>query len=553
MDPVGLAAPPSRPWTSPPRSSARWLAWGCALALHLLSLPCSAAAQRAPSQQLPSQQRPSQHPPSQALPSNEEFELMLRYIVEDVGVPGIVLGALDADGRTRIVSYGSGGPDAPPPGPRSLFEIGSVTKTFTGTLLADMVARGEVALHDPVSTYLPDEVTVPSRGGRQITLLNLATHRSGLPRSERPPRTPDREDVEIDQGVEAMYAFLSAHELRREPGARYEYSNLGFGLLGHALARAAGRSLPDLVRERILDPLGMDRTGYVPTSEMAARMTPSSAPDDAASPNADARRGAGGLVSNAEDMLTYLAANVGRPETDLERAMRMAHRARMPTSDGGAEIGLAWRTHTVGERSIVSHSGRRGGHRAFVGFDPERRIGVVVLANSVAFTDIGDFGTSILMTPRPPPEWNADVDPARHREYAGEYRGDAGGSVHVRWEDEGWLTYQPSGNARTRLYPRSDSSFYMLRGPWTLTFRRDGAGEALEMHMAVDERAPAARGLERTVDKVGDESPPPRAVAAGNAWSSFTFPWRPVLGIVGGVVLALALLAIAGRLRNKLT
>lgn len=478
---------------------------------------------------------------------------MLRYVVEDVGVPGIVLGALEADGATRIVSYGTGGPDAPPLGPRSVFEIGSVTKTFTGTLLADMVARDEVALDDPVSMYLPVEVTVPSLGGRRITLLDLATHRSGLPRSGRNPRVADREGADTDQGVEAMYAFLSAHELRHEPGARYEYSNVGFGLLGHALARAAGRRLPDLVRKRILDPLGMDRTGYVPTSEMAARMTPSSASDDAASANADARRGAGGILSNAEDMLTYLEANVGPPETALERAMRMAHRARMPTSDRGAEIGLAWRTHTVGERSIVSHSGRRAGHRAFIAFDPERRIGVVLLANSVAFTDIGDFGTSILMTPRPPPEWNADVDPATHREYAGEYRGDSGGSVHVRWEDEGWLTYQPPGNARTRLHPRSDSSFYMLRGPWTLTFRRDEAGEVMEMHMAVDERASAARGFERTVDKVGDESPPPRAVAAGNVWSSFTFPWKPALGIVVAVLLALAVVALAGRLKSKLT
>lgn len=478
---------------------------------------------------------------------------MLRYSVEDVGVPGVVAGALDADGSVRVLAYGSGGADAPPLGPRSVFEIGSITKTFTGTLLADMVARGEVALDDPVAMYLPDDVTVPSRGGRRITLLDLATHRSGLPVWARNREASDPEETFADRGVEMMYEFLSRYELERDPGARYAYSNLGFGLLGHALARADGRSLPDLVRERILDPLGMDMTGYTPAGEMAEWMTLGHEPGDDVPIETDARRGAGGIFSNVRDMLTYLEANVGLPRTDLERAMRVAQRARTSMDREGMEVGLAWRTLTAGDRSIVWHTGRHAGYVAFAGFDPERRAGLVLLANTEAL-EIGRL--SVLMTPRPPPEWRgAPVDRSTLREYAGEYRGASGGSLYVRFEDEGWLTYQPRGNARTRLYPRSDSSFYMMRGPWTLTFRRDGAGEIVGVHMVIDERepTPSRRGVERTVDRVGAESPPPRAVAAGDVWSSFTMPWRPALAIVVGALLVLALMVLAGRIRRRLT
>src|SRR5918999_2232751 len=101
---------------------------------------------------------------AQHFPPDEDLKTMLRYLVEDGETPGIVLGILEADGSTRILWHGSAGKDAKRPlGPKSLFELGSITKVFTGTLLADMVDRGEVKLSDPVSKYLPSNVKVPSR------------------------------------------------------------------------------------------------------------------------------------------------------------------------------------------------------------------------------------------------------------------------------------------------------------------------------------------------------------------------------------------------------
>lgn len=142
-------------------------------------------------------------------PSNIELEQMLKFLVDDGETAGIILGILDADGSTRVVSYGSAGPEARPLGRRSIFGLGSINKTFTGALLAVMVSTGEVVLEDPVATYLPDSVRVPSRQHREITLLDLATHTSGLPSIPANYRPVDPENPWADYTVEHLYDFLS--------------------------------------------------------------------------------------------------------------------------------------------------------------------------------------------------------------------------------------------------------------------------------------------------------------------------------------------------------
>jgi CubicO group peptidase (beta-lactamase class C family) len=209
---------------------------------------------------------------AQHFPSHEDLTGLIRSRVEEGRAVGIVLGVMEADGSTRVVWYGDAGPNARALGARSVFEIGSITKVFTGILLADMVARGEVSLSDPVSDHLPSGVTVPSRGGREITLLDLATHHSGLPRLPSNFSPADRTNPYADYTVEDLYTFLSSHELRREIGSQYEYSNLAVGLLGVVLARVGEGSYEDIVRERILEPLGMNMTGITLEGDMLAWM-----------------------------------------------------------------------------------------------------------------------------------------------------------------------------------------------------------------------------------------------------------------------------------------
>ena len=285
----------------------------------------------------------------------------------------IVVGLISKRGR-EIISYGKFDRDDPrAPDGETIFEIGSVTKVFTALLLSDMVLRGEVALNDPVAKYLPASVHMPSRNGKQITLLDLATHHSGL------PREPSHSNLSYT--VDDMYDFLNHYELTRDPGSKYEYSNFGAALLGQALARRAGTDYQTLLRTRITGPLQMGHTAVYLTPEMQEHLAPGhsgqhkslSVPPHALAP-------AGAIRSNVDDMFIFLAANMGLIDTPLLPAMKNMLSVRRQAGPG-TQIALAW--HILhGQNELVCHNGSTYGYHAFVGFEPHRKIGVVVLSNS---------------------------------------------------------------------------------------------------------------------------------------------------------------------------
>ena len=172
---------------------------------------------------------------------------------------GLAIGTID-NGKVEVVLRGESD-GARPLSRRSVFEIGSVTKTFTATLLALMADANEVALDDPIDKYLPAGTKAPAYQGRRIALLDLATQSSGLPRlpTNMKPRHPA--DPYADYTAADLYEFLSSYTLTNAPGTHYEYSNLGVGLLGQLLANRAGTTYSALVTQRVLEPLGMHSTG----------------------------------------------------------------------------------------------------------------------------------------------------------------------------------------------------------------------------------------------------------------------------------------------------
>ena len=441
-------------------------------------------------------------------PADDDLQLMLDYLVADGATPAIVLGIVDGHGATRVLGAGSGGSRSV--GARTVFEVGSINKTFTGTLLALAVRRGEVALDDPVADYLPDSVTVPRQGDREITLLDLATHRSGLPGLPTNYLPGDLGDPYAAYTLDVLYDFLSSYELTREPGTHTEYSNLGFGLLGHALARAAGTTYTALLRERILDPLGMNDTGYEQGAEAAERTAvPHSRGEEVPLwTGTEAIRGAGGLRSTMADMLRYLEANLGPPESELERAMRDAHETRAPFDVQGVDatrIGLAWQKiplDSSGDRVIITHGGNTAGSSARIAFDPERGVGFVRLTNVGAFPD--DIGLYLLRTGPPIDDPVVDVPVEALRRYVGAYRFAPGANLYIRLDDRGgWLTSQLGRTVEFRLYPDSDTSAYLRRIHARFAFRVDDAGE---VEAAVLNPGPR----ERVLPKVADETPSPR-------------------------------------------
>jgi serine-type D-Ala-D-Ala carboxypeptidase/endopeptidase len=292
-----------------------------------------------------------------------------------------------------------------PDGATTIFEIGSITKTFTATLLADMAREGLVGLDDPVQRYLPDGVRVPVRG-REITLEELASHRSGLPRLPKgllwPALTRDRRDpyARFDEG--RLAAAVAATLPRREPARRVAYSNYGMGLLGHVLARRAGTSYERLVRARICGPLGLvDTWVETPDSERRRLATGHTWRGRPTPPwHLCALAGAGGLRSTAPDLLAFLGLHAATSPSPLAAAAAETARARAAWRR--AEIGLGWLIVPPGRRlpwgrrrlRLLFHDGGTGGFRSFVGVIPERDARVVVLANQAR--SVGRVGLRLL-------------------------------------------------------------------------------------------------------------------------------------------------------------
>ncbi len=200
---------------------------------------------------------------------------------------GASVGFINEKG-TQIVGYGKiSDKDATAPGSETVFEIGSISKVFTGLVLARMVADGQVTLDEPVQKLLGDSMTVPQWEDRQITLVDLATHTSGLPRMPTHFNPKDPTNPYADYTVEQMAKFLAGHKLKYEPGKHAEYSNLAVGLLGHALARKSGTSYEELVRKMVCEPLAMNDTRITLDADEKARLAQGHDEDGKAAPNWD--------------------------------------------------------------------------------------------------------------------------------------------------------------------------------------------------------------------------------------------------------------------------
>ncbi len=339
----------------------------------------------------------SSHSENQLLPSSILLKQVEKYIPE----VSIVIGVVSPNG-TEIYSYGNiSKANSTNVNGESIFDIGSITKTFTTTLLMDMVNRGLINLNDPVESYLPGNVNVPSYNGHLITIENLATHSSGLPDF---PTGWNRDQIYTNEQV---YSFLSNTTLQSEPGVFANYSDFGMGLLGHVLAIKSDTTYENLVRDRILNVLGMDSTG------IAMNSTSVTYPDIIASRLAighsggqeiglefipEALQPAGALYSTANDLLKYLSANLDLIDTKINDVIQETHLIRSeyqqpPAIRATAElfasnkslsasyVGLGWFIDTNLGEEIIQHSGSIDGYSSFIGFNPDKQVGLIELCS----------------------------------------------------------------------------------------------------------------------------------------------------------------------------
>ena len=350
-------------------------------------------------------------------PVFNSFVEELDYITDEYVKMGAVIGIIDLKQQEHEFYYGSlTNQNTPPPNRHSVFEIGSITKTFTTTLLAKMILEGKINLKDTVENLLTaGTVSMPSWNGMVINIEHLATHTSGLPKKPQDSSYPlppgyDPNNTYAAYTFEHIYEYLTSYcSLQFEPGTQYSYSNTGVGLIGHILGLVDNSSYEELVTKEIFNSLDMHETSLNLSTEQLANLAPGHNNLLAVVENYTANdilQGAGFIKSTLDDMLLYLKAQMGLEETSLRDAMDLAHQAHFNvgqvTYDDRAgiynlSIGLGWHIDDLPEGyTFHLHGGRTNGYMSYIAFNRSTLTGVVILCNQSSPGVIIRFGEEVL-------------------------------------------------------------------------------------------------------------------------------------------------------------
>lgn len=342
-------------------------------------------------------------------------------------------------------------------------------------------------MDDPVGKYLP-EIGVPGRGGKAITLEDLVMQRSGLPRA--PTNLSRRDDNPYADYTREMLAdFLHSYQLPRDIGERYEPSPLGIGLLGDALATRAGQSFEQLLKTRIIEPLGLTATTVNAESLDRKRVATGYSPGGKPLPPARFRvLGAVGAVrSTARDLLAFLALNL-KPAGPLAAAITDTQSARGRQGTVHDNLGLGWRMRGRADQQVLWCSGRAGGFYSFMGFEPATGRGVVLLHNqAVTMEDVGFVIFDQLREQSAPP-----VDVEALRAFTGEF--EITRKLHIKITMEGRKLFaEITGEQPTPLTQDSELRFVFDESEARLTFVRDANGAIVGLWLHRGSQNTAAR------------------------------------------------------------
>ena len=311
---------------------------------------------------------------------------------------GISIGILN-NGQSTFYGYGETTKgNGHLPDEHTIFEIGSITKTFTGTLLACAVTDEKLSLNDPVNKYFPDSIPSLEYQGTPVTLVTLSNHTSGLPRMPSNLRSSDEAIAFTNYDNSDLYSFYKSFKLSRKPGEKLEYSNLAVGTLGVILERVYKTTYDSLVVKLICDPLNMSDTRLTIPAGDSLRFAQGYSFDGKAVSawNLKAFAGAGGIRSTAADMLKYAHANMGDAPSTLNKAIQLTHTITSHVHGNG--IGLGWAVYKTHHRDVFAHNGETGGFQSFLIIDPGTKIAVVVLSNKATDDDdaMDDIGVDIM-------------------------------------------------------------------------------------------------------------------------------------------------------------
>ncbi len=408
----------------------------------------------------------------------QSLEELCKQRVDSNETPGIAVAIIE-EGKSKFFYYGQSNLSTHEPvTSKTLFEIGSVTKTFTCSILSYLIQKKELALGDPAQKHLPTTIMLPEKNRKPITLVHLATQHSGLPRMPGNFSPMDQSNPYIDYTEKELTAYLNNCELKNEPGTTYEYSNLGMGLLGFILTQEKNKPYSELIKEVILSPLGMNQTfiGGLGNSKLLATGYRDTSP---VKPwtwnNQSVLTGAGGIVLNAEDMLKFVAAQLNSDNSILTTAFKEAHKEQGDAGSPTMQIGLGWH---IREHKYIWHNGGTGGFRSFIGFDPVKKKAIVILTNSTTGAD--DLGFHWLDESIPLKEIKKPLalDPISLKEYVGVYEVNPTFRIAITTKGSD-LFLQATATPQVSLYAEEPDKFFIKLGDARIQFKR-GANNQVE-------------------------------------------------------------------------
>ncbi|RJP28449.1 MAG: serine hydrolase [Candidatus Omnitrophota bacterium] len=429
---------------------------------------------------------------------------IVRPLLEFRPQSALVVGVIK-NGEQHIYSYGQlSYENTQPPDAGTVFEIGSLTKAFTGILFSEMVLSGEVGLDDPIQMYLPDTVNAPTWGDRAITLHDLAKHSSGLPRLPDNIHSADPENPYADYTVQQLYDYLISATLNFEPGTQVLYSNLGSGLLGHLLAVRAGTDYDSLLHTRVLAPLEMVDTAITFTPSMLSRLSPGYKMDGLPCKNWDlpeAVAGAGAIRSTMNDMMKFLSANLGMRETTIQNAIDFSQQLHLRENnpiDNTTLLGWDGMTIPIDDLPCIWKNGQTGGYRSFIGFQREQQIGIVAIVNQ-AVEELDYVGVDIFMSlagltpvtiPFPKYPQEVRLNASIFDTYVGRYQLTPDLILTITRENDYFIA-QLTGQSKFRLFPESEILFFAKAFDLKISFHEDENGKVayLTLHQNGEHRA----------------------------------------------------------------
>jgi CubicO group peptidase (beta-lactamase class C family) len=406
--------------------------------------------------------------------------LVQPYLDNDV-IVGMTIGVL-REGKQEVFGYGRmARDDRRVPDGDTIYEFGSATKVLTGILLADAVVQGRVKLDQPAGELLPTGVKMPAKGDRAITLQDLSTHVSGLPRIPDNMKFGNPQDPYADYRDEDLYAFLNKHKLARAPGTKSEYSNLGNGLLGRLLSLQAKSTYEDLVWNRIAVPLQMTSTKITIDKESQSRIAPGHMAVDqpAANWNFSVLAGAGGVRTTVNDMLLFAAANLAPPKDKLGEALEIAWSVHQkPINKGESALGLGWHLAPDGTRW---HNGQTGGYHSMILINRKTKTSVILLTNT-ATGEVDQLAADILrmvsgakVAPRNLKK-AIDVPAESLQRLVGKYEL-APGVLFTVEAVGGKLMISLTGQPSLQVFARSETVWFYKVVDATITFNVDKSGK----------------------------------------------------------------------------